>query len=172
MNQALDTLERNLARTMDLEDEDEEKYCLSLSILNFIKSSSLSDNMHSTLMCRKAVFRNILKNEERFSTARVKTIPIDIENSYIGRQMNCLIDCIDGNDSLSPYSDVSLRIIMRMADVLMYKHDCKVFEFEMQEDIPGELMSHHEKIYRKKKKKEMEYWIDMPDRYVQDLDDE
>ena len=33
-------------------------------------------------------------------------------------------------------------------------------------------MEHHAKIYRKKKKQEMDYWIDMPDRFVDDLDDE
>ena len=34
---------------------------------------------------RKTEFKAILKNEETFSTLRVKRIPIDIENTYIGR---------------------------------------------------------------------------------------
>jgi hypothetical protein len=114
-----------------LEDEDEEKYTLSLSILNFIKSSSLSPGMYGTFMNKSGYFKKILRNEEEFSTARVKRIPIDIENSYIGRGMNCLVDCLDGTDCLSPYTDVSLRVIMRIADVLMNKHECKVFEFEV-----------------------------------------
>ena len=85
--------------------------------------------------------------------------------------MNCLLNCIDGTDSLLPYTDVSLRVIMRMADVLMARHKFKVFEHDMQEDMCGDLITHHEKLYTKKKKKEKDYWIDMPDRYIQDLDE-
>ena len=173
VNQAMETLSKNLYRSMDLDEEDVEKYCLSLSILNFLKCASLCEPMHEYLQGpqRKAEFKVILKNEEWYSTARVKRIPIDIENSHTGRQMNCLIDCIDGSDSLSPYSDVSLRVIMRMADVLMCKHQCKVFEHDMQADMCGDLIAHAEKLYKKKKRKERAYWIDMPDRYVQDLDE-
>jgi len=40
MNEALEILLRNLIRVSDQEDEDREKYALSLSILNFIKASS------------------------------------------------------------------------------------------------------------------------------------
>ena len=40
MNEALSILMRNLVRVSDLEDDDKEKYALSLSILNFIKVSS------------------------------------------------------------------------------------------------------------------------------------
>ena len=85
--------------------------------------------------------------------------------------MNCLINCIDGSDSLQPYTDVSLRVIMRMGDILMSKHTFKVFEHDMQEDMSGDLITHHEKLYTKKKKMEKAYWIDMPDRYIEDLDD-
>ena len=40
MNEALSILARNLVRVNDQEEEDREKYALSLSILNFIKASS------------------------------------------------------------------------------------------------------------------------------------
>lgn len=40
INEALTILQRNLIRISDQEDEDREKYALSLSILNFIKASS------------------------------------------------------------------------------------------------------------------------------------
>jgi hypothetical protein len=40
INEALTILQRNLIRVSDQEDEDREKYALSLSILNFIKASS------------------------------------------------------------------------------------------------------------------------------------
>lgn len=81
------TLSKNLQREMDLDDEDREKYCLSLSILNFLKCSSLCEPMHEYLQSaqRKAEFKAILRNEECFSTLKVKRIPIDIENTYTGR---------------------------------------------------------------------------------------
>jgi hypothetical protein len=42
MNEALSILQRNLIRISDSEDEDKEKYALSLSILNFVKASSIA----------------------------------------------------------------------------------------------------------------------------------
>jgi hypothetical protein len=36
--------------------------------------------------------------------------------------MSGLIECISGMDTIGPFSDVSLRILMRVADVLMNKN--------------------------------------------------
>ena len=49
----------------------------------------------------------------------IKEIPIDIENTFIGKEINTLIDCISGIETIIPYSDVSFRILARMADILM-----------------------------------------------------
>jgi len=54
--------------------------------------------------------------------------------------MNCLIETISGVESIQPYCDVSLRVIMRMADVLMYRHECKVYEISESDDVVEELM--------------------------------
>ena len=56
--------------------------------------------------------------------------------------MNTLIECISGIDSIEPYCDASLRIIMRMADVLMYKHECKVLEIQDGMDVV-EMLNYH-----------------------------
>lgn len=56
--------------------------------------------------------------------------------------MSSLLNCIDGSDSLLPYTDVSLRIIIRMADVLMARHKIKIFEHDMQEDMCSEMIDH------------------------------
>lgn len=45
MSEALSILMRNSVRVSDLEDDDKEKYVLSLSILNFIKASSMAGIM-------------------------------------------------------------------------------------------------------------------------------
>ena len=68
--------------------------------------------------------------------------PIDIENSIIGRDMNVLIECISGVDTIQPYCDVSLRIIMRMADVLMYRHSCQPYDIKDDENPVDALTKH------------------------------
>jgi hypothetical protein len=60
----------------------------------------------------------------------VKRIPIDIENSMLGRDINTLIETISGNDTIQPYSDVSLRVLMRIADILMYRHEYKFYDIK------------------------------------------
>jgi len=65
--------------------------------------------------------------EERHSSDIVKTIPIDIENTYMGGEMNCLLETISGIDSVQPYSDVSFRILSKIADVLTNNSSCPVF---------------------------------------------
>ena len=48
MNRALDTLERNLKRSVYTVSDDDQKYALSLSIVNFIKCSSHAKLMKET----------------------------------------------------------------------------------------------------------------------------
>ena len=64
------------------------------------------------------LFKEILMSEENFSTSKVLTTPVDIENSNLGREMSYLINCLGDKESLTPYSNVSLRVMMRVADVL------------------------------------------------------
>lgn len=67
-NQALAILNRNLQRIIDIEEEDHEKYTLSLSILNYLKSATLCDNMQRSLNGKAKIFKQIMLNEERFSS--------------------------------------------------------------------------------------------------------
>lgn len=53
--------------------------------------------------------------------------------------MNSLIECISGIDTIQPYGDVALRIIMRMADVLMYRHECNVYEITDTPEVVDDL---------------------------------
>ena len=46
----------------------------------------------------------------------------------LGRDINTMIETISGNDTIQPYSDVSLRVLMRMADILMFRHEYKFYD--------------------------------------------
>jgi hypothetical protein len=134
-SQALNILSRNLLRVVDQDEEDYEKYTLSLSILNFLKSATHAPLMQRQLRNRKKIFKEILLNEERYSSPRIEKIPIDIENSFIGRDIICLVDTLRGSDTLEAYSDVSLRVLMRMADVLMFRHYCYTYDVSISAGI-------------------------------------
>jgi hypothetical protein len=112
---------------VEVEDEDHDKYTLSLSIMNFLKSATQAPLMHKYLKNREKLFKQILLKEASFSSPLIQNIPIDIENSLIGKDMGCLLDTLGGSESLLPYCDTSLRVIMRMGDVLMYRHYCHVY---------------------------------------------
>ena len=47
--------------------------------------------------------------------------------------MSGLIECISGLDTICPFSDVSLRVLMRIADVLMNKN--YVVPFDILNDL-------------------------------------
>jgi len=81
-------------------DDDEEKYALSLSILNFLKASTLAPMMQKYLINKSEKFKSILYYEDMFSSDTVKSVPIDIENTIIGKEMNSLIDCISGQNTI------------------------------------------------------------------------
>jgi hypothetical protein len=81
-------------------DDDEEKYALSLSILNFLKASTLAPMMQKYLINKADKFKSILFYEDLYSSEVVKLVPIDIENTIIGKEMNSLIDCISGSNTI------------------------------------------------------------------------
>ena len=60
--------------------------------------------------------RGILKAEENFSTYR--EVPVDIERTWIGMSIEPLLMCFMGNNHLFPYTEVSYRVLQRIADVL------------------------------------------------------
>jgi hypothetical protein len=118
--------------------------------------------MYKCLKNRAKIFKQILLNEERFSSSLVQRIPIDIENTLIGRDIGCLRETLDGHDSLTPYNDTSLRVLMRMADVLMYRHHFDYYDVSESSGIQKGLFAKQEKIYTRKKQQENQYWVDAP----------
>jgi hypothetical protein len=58
-------------RVVDVEEEDEEKYALSLSIINFIKAATHCELMIGYLRGKNNIFKQILLNEDLYSSPRV-----------------------------------------------------------------------------------------------------
>jgi hypothetical protein len=59
--------------------------------------------------------------------------------------MENLLFTITGEDSIAPYSDVALRILMRIADVLMARKwyfYCEINSFSIGEEIVEKLTEH------------------------------
>jgi hypothetical protein len=50
---------------------------------------------------------------------------LDIENSFYGSSMSALLETISGNETIKPYCDVALRVLIRIADILMFRHTCE-----------------------------------------------
>jgi hypothetical protein len=90
-----------------------------------------------------------------------------------GREIHTLIDCISGVEALEPYSDVSLRVIMRMADILMYRHSYKIFDIKdiAADDVTPGLMDFARTNYTKKKNREMDFWLDKHPRFLEELNE-
>jgi hypothetical protein len=176
VNDALNILQRNLERVVEHEDDDREKYTLSLSILNFLKASSHEDARPMRKYLRvddkkMEIFKSILRNEDLYSLSQVQTVPIDIENTRMGREISCLMNTIQprrNSPALEPYSDVSLRVVMRLADVLMHRHDCLFFDMQESDIGPG-LFEHQRAFYKKKKQQELRYWVDQRPQFMEDL---
>ena len=68
--------------------------------------------------------------EDLHSSKKVKSIPVDIENTFIGKDIGCLIETISGPNSLHPYSDVSLRVLTRIADILQNRHFTEFYRID------------------------------------------
>jgi hypothetical protein len=63
-------------------------------------------------------------NEDLYSSSSINEIPVDIENTICGEQMTALIETISGINSIQPYCDVALRILMRIADLMQGRYLC------------------------------------------------
>ena len=84
--------------------------------------------------------------------------------------MKCLIDSLSGQDTVHPYCDVSLRILMRMADSLMFRNECKYLRIsEKDSNVINDLINFQEKHYALKQKQELNYWVDLPNSFIENL---
>lgn len=101
----------------------------------------------------------------------VKEVPVDIENTCIGREMSCLIETIQGANSIQPYGDVSFRVIARMADVLMNRNNCHVYKMNSNSrEIVDDLIRFQKRIYKHQKQQEKVHWIDIPERFLESFE--
>lgn len=91
-------------------------------------------------------------NEDTKSSKTVQEVPLDIENSY--KEMNALLDTISGTETLMPYCDVTLRVLIRIADILMFRHSCEFVNIEPGDDPKDKLFVKQKISYDKKKKQE------------------
>lgn len=122
INDALSILKRNQFREVDDEEEEHEKYTLSLSILNFLKHCSLESKIRHHLEGKKDILKEILFAEMQYTTSpKYRKIPIEIEDTYMGNSFDVLREAINGNDKLQCYNYVSFRILHQMADILQMK---------------------------------------------------
>lgn len=100
INEALSILSRNLLRVSDMPEEDVEKNALSMSILNFIKASTKAPYMKKYMLFKNHYFKQILMNEDLYSSSSINEMPVDIENTICGDQMTTLIETISGINSI------------------------------------------------------------------------
>ena len=128
--------------------------------------------MQKYMKDKSDIVKDILISEELYSTWRVTEIPIDIENSMLGREMNTLIPIISGSETVAPYCDVSLRILMRIADILMFSHVYRAYDIVSGDDVVDDLFEFQKSIYKEKLKQEANYWIDIPNNFHQQILDE
>ena len=80
-----------------------------------------------------------------YSSEQINDLSIDIETTHIGSEINCLIEGLSGLETLQPFSNVSLRVIMRMADVLMGKLNTYPFDLtssKLNSQIGTNLINH------------------------------
>jgi hypothetical protein len=59
---------------------------------------------------------------EQKNTIAYRDVPIEIERTIMGSNINTLWGVISGHNAVKPFTYVGFRIIVRIADIL----DCKV----------------------------------------------
>lgn len=124
----MDILNENLRRVSATADDDQEKYTLSLSILNYIKASTLAPIQREYMLGKGKELKQLLINEDLYSSAEIGKVPVDVETSTMGAEVMNLLECLKGVNSLLPYCDVSTRVIMRMSDLLQGRWLCYAFD--------------------------------------------
>lgn len=163
ISECYNILEKNSNR--DLRDnlqENDEKMYLTMSCVLFLKESSVYNSLklHLSTINTENKLRNILKAEERFSVA--KHIPVDIERTYTGKNVDCLLRCFTGYEHLIPYHEVSVRVMLRMADVLMgipdeIPPDPWAFKGELLDELSRVMKEENKKRLHKEASKWTEY---------------
>lgn len=61
--------------------------------------------------------------------------------------------------------------MMRVADILMNRHDCPILEITIKMNVQKEMVKYQTKYYVEKKKSELKFWIDPPQSFIEDLEE-
>lgn len=84
-----------------------------------------------------------MRNEDLFASPTTCECPIDIENTALTlNNIQVLIDMIQDPDCFEPYCHTFLRILMRIADILMFRNDFEMDQIDtgMKEDYIPEYL--------------------------------
>lgn len=174
---ALDVCLRNEERHPEADDENDlAKYALSLSIVNFLKSASLAEAMQQCLQSKSGLLKRILITEEVNASERAAKLPCALEMTHLGREVSTLLECFTGPETVGPYSHVCLRLIMRIADLLMGKSLCQPTELDLlsknSHQIAFAIMEIEAKKYEARQQAEAEFWVDKPKNFFSMIDEE
>jgi hypothetical protein len=93
--------------------------------------------------------------------------PVEIEETWLGRNMDTLLHAISGGggrETLQPFSWVCFRLLQRMADVLV-GYNLDEFEdiidpFQPGVDVVATLKNHYRDKFKERKNRERRYWAD------------
>lgn len=84
---------------------------MSLSCLHFLKFASVNADMKKYLLNRHDQFKQALHADETATSYEMSKIPVEVEDTWMGRNMDVLIFSVTGADSIEPYNYVSFRIL-------------------------------------------------------------
>jgi hypothetical protein len=118
---AFDIILKNEERNAVHEIENLQKAMLSLSIVNFLYNCSCFESMKNIFQEPRNSYKlcKILYYEE-FFREKSFSLPVEIEKTKTGSNLMIIFDCMKSESfSLRPYTYVSLRIMIHMADILM-----------------------------------------------------
>ena len=119
IHETLDILIRNQQRQVEDADEQQEKLELSLSCIMFLKACSLKPNLRLYLSERHEDLKAALYAEQEFTGRGFVKTPIEIETTWLGRNIGVLLHSVQRSESVNAYNFVSFRVLQRMGDILM-----------------------------------------------------
>ena len=150
-------MERNVK---DNEEENKEKIDLALSCIYFLKTVSANNSIKDFLRGSQVLncLRRSLIAEERYVNENM--IPVEIERTWAGKNIEYLLQCTTGNDAVDAYHFVSYRIISRIADVLQGKREDPLFQIVLDYYRPDDLRVKTEAAFKQRIQDEFGVWTD------------
>ena len=149
---ALDILTKDMDRKVDDSiDEEQEKYTLALSIINFLQFVSEEDQTKHILAKQSKFLKPILMAEqENLGSNMFLKIPIEIETTALGSRLKSLIELLTGPTCLKPYTYISFRVLHAMANLLQFeKAENKMNNYINANKIEAELFIYYNNDLKK-----------------------